>query len=53
VYMQNHEMIEGVAGTYPSLGSYNLVFATSALLSAMSLGFALMLRRKARKEVEA
>jgi len=53
VYMQNHETIEGVAGTYPSLGSYDLVFATSALLSAMSLGFALMLRRKARKEVEA
>ena len=52
VYMENHETIEGVAGSYPSLGSYDLVFATSAVLSALSLGFALMLRRKARKEVE-
>jgi hypothetical protein len=47
VYMESHETIKGVQGSYPSLDSYNLVYITSALLSAVSLGFALMLRRRA------
>ncbi|MFL6510106.1 MAG: MFS transporter [Nitrososphaera sp.] len=47
VYMGNHETVEGVEGSYPSPGSYNLVFLTATLLSAVSLGFALMLRRRA------
>src|ERR671915_2082841 len=46
VYMENHETVEGTEGSYPSAGSYNLVFLTAALLSAISVGFALMLRRR-------
>ena len=46
VYMENHETILGVEGSYPSLGSYNLVFLTSGLLSAVCLGFALVLKKK-------
>jgi MFS family permease len=45
VYMESHETIKGIQGSYPSLDAYNLVYITSALLSAVSLGFALMLRR--------
>ena len=53
VYMESHETIEGVQGSYPSLGSYNLVYLTSGLLSAVSLGFALMLNRRAvKKEID-
>jgi MFS family permease len=53
VYMENHETIEGVQGSYPSQGSYNLVYLTSVLLSAASLGFALILKRRAtKKEIE-
>jgi MFS family permease len=54
VYMQNHEVIEGVEGSYPSPGSYNLLFLTAGLLSAVSLGFALMLirRRTTHKAIE-
>ena len=47
VYMESHETIKGVQGSYPSLDSYNLVYITSTLLSAVSLVFALMLRRRA------
>ena len=55
VYMGNQEMLEGVGGAYPSLGSYNLVFLTAGLLSAVSVGFALMLirSRAAHKAVDA
>jgi hypothetical protein len=49
VYMENHETIKGVQGSYPSLSSYNLVYLTSGLLSAVSLGFVLMLRRRQAK----
>jgi MFS family permease len=55
VYMENHEMVAGVEGSYPSPGSYNLVFFTAGLLSAVSLGFALMLIRRrgaAHKAIE-
>jgi MFS family permease len=48
VYMGNQETVEGVGGSYPSPGSYNLVFLTAILLSAVSLGFALMLIRRSR-----
>ncbi len=46
VYMESHETIKGLQGSYPSLYSYNLVYITSALLSAVSLAFVLMLRRR-------
>ena len=54
VYMGNQEMLEGVEGAYPSLESYNLVFLTAGLLSAVSVGFALMLirSRAAHKAIE-
>jgi MFS family permease len=53
VYMESHETIDGVQGSYPSLGSYNLVYLTSGLLSAVSLGFVLMLKRRAvKKEID-
>lgn len=45
IYMADHENI-GTKGSYPSTQSYDLVFLTAALLSAVSLGFALVLRRK-------
>ncbi len=46
VYMQNHQTIPGISGSYPSSISYDLVFLTSGLLSAVCLGFALMLRKR-------
>jgi MFS family permease len=46
VYMSNHETVAGAEGSYPSPGSYNLVFLTAGLLSAVSVGFALMLIRR-------
>ena len=46
VYTGNHETIEGVGESYPSPGSYNLVFLTAILLSAVSIGFALTLIRR-------
>jgi len=53
VYMENHQTIKGVQGSYPSLGSYNLVYLTSGLLSAVSLGFVLILRKRvAQKTIE-
>src|SRR5919205_1161424 len=54
VYMGNHETVAGAEGSYPSSRSYNLVFFTAGLLSALSVGFALMLirRRAAHKAIE-
>ncbi|MDQ4067576.1 MAG: MFS transporter, partial [Thermoproteota archaeon] len=53
VYMENHGTIEGIEGSYPSPGSYNLVFLTAGLLSALSVGLTLMLiRRAAHQEIE-
>jgi MFS family permease len=53
VYMENHETVQGIEGSYPSSGSYDLVFLTSGLLSAVSVGFGLALRRNtAHKAIE-
>jgi MFS family permease len=54
VYMGNHETVAEVEGSYPSPGSYNLVFLTAGLLSAVSVGFALMLIRRmaAHQQIE-
>jgi hypothetical protein len=53
VYMESKETIEGVQGSFPSPGSYDTVFLTAGLLSAISLVFGLVLRRKAaKKEIE-
>ena len=47
VYMENHETIDGVEGSYPSPRSYDLIFLTAGLLSGTTVGFALLLRRAA------
>jgi hypothetical protein len=47
--MENHETVEGIEGSYPSFGSYNLVFLTAGLLSTVSVGFGLVLRRRAKQ----
>jgi MFS family permease len=53
VYMENGGVAEEVTGSNPSPESYNMVFITAGLLSAVSLAFALMLTRRAqRKAVE-
>jgi len=46
VYMADYETIRGVEGSYPSPGSYDLVFLTSGLLSAACLVFALILKKR-------
>ncbi len=46
VYMADYETIRGVDGSYPSPGSYDLVFLTSGLLSATCLAFALILKKR-------
>lgn len=46
VYMSHHQTIQGVHGSYPSLASYDMVFLTSVLFSAICLGFSLILRKK-------
>ncbi len=45
VYMADHQNV-GTQGSYPSAQSYDMVFLTAGLLSAVSLGFALVLKRK-------
>jgi MFS family permease len=50
VYLESHETIEGVPGSYPSLSSYNWVYLTSGLLSALSLAFVLILKKGAAKK---
>ena len=44
VYMADHENI-GTEESYPSSQSYNLVFSTAVLLSAVSIAFAFILRK--------
>ena len=52
VYLESRESIDGIPGTYPTLGSYNLVDLTSGL-SAVSLIFVLMLKKRAtNKKIE-
>ena len=54
VYLENHQTIAGALGSYPTLESYNWVYLTSALLSALSLAFVLILKKRALKtEIEA
>src|SRR6476619_8076885 len=50
VYLGSHETIDGVLGSYPSLVTYNLVFLTLRLMSAVSLGFVLILKKRAAKK---
>ena len=53
VYLDSHKAMGEVPESYPSSKSYNLVYLTSALLSAVSLGLVLMLKKRAeKKEIE-
>lgn len=52
VYMQNHDTIKGIAGSYPTLESYSLVFITSGVLSAVCLGFSLALRKNVLRNTD-
>jgi MFS family permease len=48
-FMQSQQQILKISGTtaaFPSGGAYNLIFLTAAILSASSIGFAIMIRRK-------
>ena len=41
-----HMSIEGIAGSFPSPESFNLIFFTAAVLSAVTLTFSLLLKRR-------
>lgn len=48
IYMQTHqEIVRGVTtGSFPSALSYNLIFLTGTLISAISITFVIILRRR-------
>ena len=45
VYLEGKQTIDGIPGAYPSPQSYNLVYLTSAILSALSLIFVFVLKK--------
>jgi hypothetical protein len=49
VYLENKQTIDGISGAYPSPESYNLVYLTSASLSAISLIFVFLLKKRTGK----
>lgn len=49
VYLEGKQTIDGIPGAYPSPESYNLVYLTSAALSAISLIFVFLLKKTTRK----
>jgi len=52
-YMQTfNTSIKGIAGSFPSPESYNMVFLTAAVLSAVSLASSLVLNRRLLKQEE-
>jgi MFS family permease len=47
MYMQTHKTtLPGVIGSFPTHDSYNLIFFTAALISCVSIGLSLVLRRQ-------
>ena len=47
MYMQTHKTtLTGITGTFPTSDSYNLIFFTAALISCVSIGLSLVLRRQ-------
>ncbi|HZD82618.1 MAG TPA: MFS transporter [Nitrososphaeraceae archaeon] len=52
LYMQSHQIyistIAGLSLSYPSAESYNLIFLTAWVISLMSIGLALFLKKKMR-----
>jgi MFS family permease len=52
MYMQTHQSIlnlDGIAQSFPSAESYNLIFLTATILSIASIGLAVLLRRRVIK----
>ena len=49
VYLEGKQTIDGIPGAYPSPESYNLVYLTSAALSAISLIFVFLLKKTTGK----
>jgi MFS family permease len=47
-----HMSIEGTTGLFPSPESFNMIFLTAAVLSAMSLTFSLLLKRRMSKNIK-
>ncbi len=46
MYMQTHKTtLTGIVGTFPTAESYNLIFFTATLISCVSIGLSLALRR--------
>ena len=45
IYMENHETIDGIEGSYPFAGSYNQIFLAAGLLSGVPVVIALLLRK--------
>jgi MFS family permease len=46
IYMQTHqELVKGVTGSFPSPISYNLIFLTATLISAISIVLVIILRK--------
>jgi len=47
IYMETHqELVKGVTGSFPSPISYNLIFLTATLISAISITLVMILRRR-------
>ena len=52
MYMQTHQSIlnlDGIAQSFPSAESYNLIFLTATILSVASIALAILLRRRVIK----
>jgi hypothetical protein len=48
--MQKHQVtVNGISSTFPSSESYNMVFFTAAVLSIVSIAFAVILKRRMQK----
>jgi hypothetical protein len=47
IYMQTHQaIVKGVAGSFPSPDSYNLIFLSLALISLIPVALAVFIRRR-------
>ncbi|MDE1813391.1 MAG: MFS transporter, partial [Thaumarchaeota archaeon] len=50
MYMQTHKTtLAGISGAFPTADSYNLIFFTATLISGLSIGMAIALKRQLAK----
>ena len=50
MYMQTHKTtLVGVAGSFPNADSYNLIFLTATIISCISIGLSIILKRQLGK----